>query len=193
MAWPQVDVPFPGSWPPGPPFSVPNPQVRPVRQVLWLLGVEPRGVARSGVPPSEVLLSASPQVALRIQVLLRRARPHRGEWVLPAGPPAVWPPEVLPLVGSLHQVLLVSLLQEPPHPESPRRVRPAGLLVVWPPEALPLVAPPRQVLPRQPLVVPSIRESPPQVPQPLGLLASPPQVGQQQGKRQAVGPSPQRS
>ena len=92
-----------------------------------------------GVPPSEVLLSASPQVALRIQVLLRRARPHRGEWVLPAGPPAVWPPEVLPLV------------------------------------------------------VPSIRESPPQVPQPLGLLASPPQVGQQQGKRQAVGPSPQRS
>ena len=133
-----------------------------------------------GVPPSEVLLSASPQVELRIQVLLRRAQQHLGEWVLPAGPQVVWPPEASPLVGSLHQVLLVSLLQAQPHPESPRRVRPAGLLVALPPEVLPLV-------------VPSIRESPPPVPQPLGLLASPPQVGQQQEKRQAVGPSPQRS
>ena len=151
-----------------------------------------------GVPPSEVLLSALPRVAPRIRALLRRARPHRGEWVLPAGPQVVWPPEASPLVGSLpqvllHQVLLVSLPQEPLHPESPRRVRPAGLLVALPPEALLLVASPRQVLPRQALVVPSIRESPPPVPQPLGLLASPPQVGQQQEKRQAVGPSPQRS
>lgn len=120
-----------------------------------------------GVPPSEVLLSASPQVELRIQVLLRRAQQHLGEWVLPAGPQVVWPPEASPLVGSLHQVLLVSLPQAQPHPESPRRVRPAGLLVALPPEALLLV-------------VPSIRESPPQ-------------VGQQQEKRQAVGPSPQRS
>ena len=95
-----------------------------------------------GVPPSEVLLSASPQVELRIQVLLRRAQQHLGEWVLPAGPL-----EVLPLVGPL----------------------------------------------RQALVVPSIRESPPPVPQPLGLLASPPQVGQQQEKCQAVESSPQRS
>ena len=146
-----------------------------------------------GVPPSEVLLSASPQVELRIQVLLRRAQQHLGEWVLPAGPQVVWPPEASPLVGSLHQVLLVSLPQAQPHPESPRRVRPAGLLVALPPEALLLVASPRQVLPRQALVVPSIRESPPPVPQPLGLLASPPQVGQQQEKRQAVGPSSQRS
>ena len=94
------------------------------------------------------------------------------------------PPEALPLVGSLrqvllHQVLLVSLLQAQPHPESPRRVRPAGLLVALPPEALLLVAPP-------------IRESPPPVLQPLGLLASPPQVGQQQAKHQAVESAPQR-
>ena len=133
-----------------------------------------------GVPPSEVLLSASPQVELRIQVLLRRAQQHLGEWVLPAGPQVVWPPEASPLVGSLHQVLLVSLPQAQPHPESPRRVRPAGLLVALPPEVLPLV-------------VPSIRASPPPVPQPLGLLASPPQVGQQQEKCQAVESSPQRS
>ena len=118
------------------------------------------------MPPSEVLLSASPQVALRIQVLLRRAQQHLGEWVLPAGPL-----EVLPLVGPLRQVLL--------HPESPRRGWQAGLLVALPPEVLLLVASPRQVLPRQALVVPSIRESPPPVPQPLGLLALPPQVGQQ--------------
>lgn len=117
---------------------------------------------------------------------------------MPAGPQVVWPPEASPLVGSLrqvllHQVLLVSLPQAQPHPESPRRVRPAGLLVALPPEALLLVASPRQVLPRQALVVPSIRESPPPVPQPLGLLASPPQVGQQQEKCQAVESSPQRS
>ena len=111
-----------------------------------------------------MLLSALPQVAPRILVLLRRAQQHQGEWVLPAGPQVVWPPEALLLVGSLHQVLLVSLPQAQPHPESPRRVRPVGLLVALPP-----------------------------VPQPLGLLASPPQVGQQQEKRQAVGSSPQRS
>ena len=127
-----------------------------------------------GVPPSEVLLSASPQVELRIQVLLRRAQQHLGEWVLPAGPL-----EVLPLVGPLRQALVVPSIRESPHPESPRRGWQAGLLVALPPEALLLVAPPRQVLPRQALVVPSIRESPPPVPQPLGLLASPPQVGQQ--------------
>ena len=186
----RVDVPFPGSWPPGPRFSAPNPQAW---QVLWPLGGEPWGV-----PPSEALLSALPQVAPRIRALLRRARPHRGEWVLPAGPQVVWPPEASPLVGSLpqvllRQVLLVSLPQEPLHPESPRRGWQAGLLVALPPEVLLLVASPRQVLPRQALVVPSIRESPPPVPQPLGLLASLPQVGQQQEKRQAVGPSPQRS
>ena len=183
MAWPQVDVPFQGSQPPGPRFSAPNPQVRPVRQVLWPLGVEPRGAAPSGVLLLEALLSALPQVAPRIQVLLRRARPHRGEWVLPAGPPAVWPLEASPLVESLrqvllHQVRLVLPPQEPPHPESPHRGRQVGLLVVWPPEALPLVAQP-------------IRESRPPVPR-AGLLASPPQVGQQQEKRQAVEPSPQR-
>ena len=102
---------------------------------------------------------------------------------MPAGPQVVWPPEASPLVGSLHQVLLVSLPQELLHPESPRRGWQAGLLV----------ASPRQVLPRQALVVPSIRESPPPVPQPLGLLASLPQVGQQQEKCQAVESSPQRS
>ena len=127
-----------------------------------------------GVPPSEVLLSASPQVELRIQVLLRRAQQHLGEWVLPAGPQVVWPPEASPLVGSLHQVLLVSLPQAQPHPESPRRGRPAGLLVALFPEVLPLVAQP-------------IQES-----APLGLLASPPQVGQQQAKHQAVESAPQR-
>ena len=132
------------------------------------------------MPPSEVLLSALPQVAPQIRALLCRAQQYRGEWVLPAGPQVVWPPEASPLVGSLHQVLLVSLPQAQPHLESPRRVRPAGLLVALPPEALLLV-------------VPSIRESPPPVPQPLGLLASPPQVGQQQEKRQAVESSPQRS
>ena len=112
---------------------------------------------------------------------------------MPAGPQVVWPPEASPLVGSLHQVLLVSLPQELLHPESPRRGWQAGLLVALPPEVLLLVASPRQVLPRQALVVPSIRESPPPVPQPLGLLASLPQVGQQQEKCQAVESSPQRS
>ena len=126
-----------------------------------------------------MLLSALPQLAPRIRALLRRARPHRGEWVLPAGPQVVWPPEASPLVGSLrqvllHQVLLVSLPQAQPHPESPRRVRPAGLLVALFPEVLPLVAQP-------------IQES-----APLGLLASPPQVGQQQAKHQAVESAPQR-
>ena len=111
-------------------------------------------------------------------MLLRRAQQHQGEWVLPT-----CPPEALPLVGSLrqvllHQVLLVSLLQAQPHPESPRRVRPAGLLVALPPEVLPLV-------------VPSIRASPPPVLR-AWLLASPPQVGQQQAKHQAVESAPQR-
>ena len=146
-----------------------------------------------GVPPSEVLLSASPQVASQIRALLCRAQQYRGEWVLPAGPQVVWPPEASPLVGSLHQVLLVSLPQAQPHPESPRRGRQAEPSVALPPEALLLVAPPRQVLLRQALVAPPIRESPPPVPQPLGLLASPPQVGQQQEKCQAVESSPQRS
>lgn len=137
---------------------------------------EPRGVARSGVPPSEVLLSASPQVAPRIQVLLLRARLHWGEWVLPAGPPEVWPPEVLLLVGSPRQVQLVSLPQAQPHPESPRRGRQAGLLVALPLEASPLVGPLCQVLPRQVLVAQPIRESQPPVLR-AWLLASPPQAG----------------
>ena len=77
MRW--VDVPFPGSRLPGPPFSVPNPQVRPVRQEPRLLGVEPQGVALSGVPPSEALLSASLQVGPQIQVLLRPAQQYLGE------------------------------------------------------------------------------------------------------------------
>ena len=129
----------------------------------------------------EVLLSALPQVAPRIQVLLLRARPHRGEWALSAGPSVVWPLEASPLVGSLCQVLprqvqLVSLPQAPPHPESPRRGRQAGLLVALPPEALLLVALPRQVLPRQVLVAQPIRESQPPVLR-AGLLASPPQAG----------------
>ena len=187
MAWPQVDVSFQGSQPLGPRFSAPNPQVQPVRQVLWLLGVEPWGGAPSGVPLLEALLSALPQVAPRIRALLRRARPHRGEWVLPAGPPVVWP-QVVPL----RQAQLVLQLQAQPHPESPRRGRQAGLLVALLLEALLLVAPPRQVLPRQALVAPPIQESPPPAPQPQGLLASPPQVGQQQAKHQAVEPSPQR-
>lgn len=145
------------------------------------------------MPPSEVLLSALPQVAPQIRALLCRAQQYRGEWVLPAGPQVVWPPEVLPLVGLLHPVLLVSLPQAQPHPESLRRVRPAGLLVALPPEASPLVGSLRQVLLHQVLVAQPIRESPPPVPQPLGLLASPPQVGQQQEKCQAVESSPQRS
>ena len=123
-----------------------------------------------GVPPSEALLSALPQVAPRIQVLLR-ARPHRGEWVLSAGPSVVWPLEASPLVGSLRQVLprqvqLVLQLQAPPHPESPRRGRQAGLLVALP----------RQVLPYQVLMAQSIRESRPPVLR-AGLLASPPPAG----------------
>jgi len=131
-----------------------------------------------GVPPSEVLLSALPQVAPQIRALLCRAQQYRGEWVLPAGPQVVWPPEASPLVGSLHQVLLVSLPQAQPHPESPRRGWQAGLLVA---------------LPRQVLVAQPIQESPPPVQQPQALLASPLQVGQQQAKHQAVGSSAQGS
>ena len=169
-------MPFQGSQPPGPRFSAPNPQVWQAWQEPWLLGVEPQEVALLGVPPSEALLSALPQVALRIQVLLRRARPHRGEWVLSAGPSVVWPLEASPLVGPLCQVQLVSQLQAPPHPESPCRGRQAGLLVALPLEALLLVALPRQVLPRQVLVAQPIRESQPPVLR-AGLLASPPQAG----------------
>ena len=181
MVWRLGDVPFPGSQPPGPRFSAPNPQARQVRQELWLLGGEPQEVARSGVPLLEVLLSAPPQVAPRIQVLLLRARPHRGEWVLSTDPLVALPPEASPLVGPLCQVLprqvqLVLQFQAPPHPESPRRGRQAGLLGVPPAEASPLVALPRQVLPRQVLVAQPIRESQPPVLR-AGLLASPPQAG----------------
>ena len=181
MAWRREDVPFQGSQPPGPRFSAPNPQVWQAWQEPWLLGGEPQEVARSGVPPSEALLSAPPQVGPRIQMLLLRARPHRGEWALSAGPSVVWPLDASPLVGSLCQVLprqvqLVSLPQAPPHPESPRRGRQAVLLGVPPAEASPLVALPRQVLPRQVLVAQPIRESQPPVLR-AGLLASPPQVG----------------
>ena len=181
MVWRLGDVPFPGSQPPGPRFSAPNPQVWQAWQEPWLLGGEPQEVARSGVPPSEASLSAPPQVGPRIQVLLLRAQPHRGEWVLSAGPSVVWPPEASPLVGPLCQVLprqvqLVSLPQAQPHPESPRRGRQAGLLVALPPEALLLVALPHQVLPRQVLVAQPIRESQPPVLR-AGLLASPPQAG----------------
>ena len=187
MAWRREDVPFQGSQPPGPRFSAPNPQARPVRQEPWLLGVEPQEVALLGVLPSEVLLSALPQVAPRIQVLLLRARPHRGEWVLSADPLVALPPEVSLLVGPLCQVLprqvqLVLQLQAQPHPESPRRGRQAGLLVALP----------RQVLPRQVLVAQPHPESQPPVLR-AGLLASPPQVGQQQEKHQAAGSSPQGS
>ena len=74
----------------------------------------------------------------------------------------------------------------------------AGPSVVWPPEASPLVGSLCQVLPRQVQLVspPQAQthpESPPPVQQPQGLLASPPQVGQQQAKHQAAGSSPQRS
>ena len=181
MAWRREDVLFQGSQPPGPRFSAPNPQVWQAWQEPWLLGVELQEVALLGVPPSEALLSALPQVALRIQVLLRRARSHRGEWVLSTDPLVALPLEASPLVGPLCQVLplvelpyqvqLVSQLQAPPHPESPCRGRQAGLLVALPLEALLLVALPRQVLVAQP-----IRESQPPVLR-AGLLASPPQVG----------------
>ena len=134
----------------------------------------------------EVLLSALPQVAPRIQVLLLRARPHRGEWVLSAGPLVALPLEASPLVGPLCQVLplvelpyqvqLVSLPQALPHPESPRWGWQAGLLVALPPEALLLVVLPHQVLPCQVLVAQPIRESQPPVLR-AGLLASPPQAG----------------
>ena len=114
-------------------------------------------------------------------MLLLRARPHRGEWALSAGPSVVWPLDASPLVGSLCQVLprqvqLVSLPQAPPHPESPRRGRQAGLLVALPPEALLPEASPLVALPRQVLVAQPIRESQPPVLR-AGLLASPPQAG----------------
>ena len=151
MAWRREDVLFQGSQPPGPRFSAPNPQARPVRQELWLLGGEPQEVARSGVPPSEASLSALPQVASQIQVLLLRARLHRGEWVLSTDPLVALPLEVSPLVGPLCQVLPRQVLVAQPHPESQPPARRAG------------------------------------------LLASPPQVGQQQEKHQAAGSSPQGS
>ena len=181
MAWRREDVLFQGSQPPGPRFSAPNPQVWQAWQEPWLLGVEPQEVALLGVPPSEASLSALPQVASQIQVLLLRARPHRGEWVLSTDPLVALPPEASPLVGPLCQVLprqvqLVLQFQAPPHPESPRRGRQAGLLGVPPAEASPLVALPRQVLPYQVLVAQPIRESQPPVLR-AGLLASPPQVG----------------
>ena len=186
MAWRREDVLFQGSQPPGPRFSAPNPQVWQAWQEPWLLGVEPQEVALLGVPPSEASLSALPQVASQIQVLLLRARPHRGEWVLSAGPLVALPLEASPLVGPLCQVLplvelpyqvqLVLQFQAPPHPESPRRGRQAGLLVALPPEVSPLVALSHQVLPYQVLVAQPIQESPPPVLR-AGLLASPPQAG----------------
>jgi hypothetical protein len=141
--------------------------------VLRPLEGEPRAAA-----PSEALLSVLLQVEPQIRVWLRRAQPHRGEWVLLAGALVVWPPEVLPLVEPPYQVQLVSPPQAQPRPESPRRERQAGLLVA---------------LPRQVLVAQPIQESPPPVQQPQGLLASPPQVGQQQEKHQTAGSSPQGS
>ena len=174
-------MPFQGSQPPGPRFSAPNPQVWQAWQEPWLLGVEPQEVALLGVPLLEVPLSALPQVASQIQVLLLRARLHRGEWVLSTDPLVALPLEVSPLVGPLCQVLprqvqLVLQFQAPLHPESPRRGRQAGLLVALPPEVSPLVALPHQVLPRQVLVAQPIQESPPPVLR-AGLLASPPQAG----------------
>ena len=167
-AWLPGDVLFQGSQPPGPRFSAPNPQARPV---LRPLEGEPRAAA-----PSEALLLVLLQVAPRIWVRLRWAQPHRGEWALLAGALVVWLQEVLPLVELPYQVQLVSPPQVPPHPESPRRGRRVGLLVA---------------LPRQVLVAQPIQESPPPVQQPQGLLASPLQVEQQRAKRQAVGSSPQ--
>lgn len=135
------------------------------------------GEPRAAVP-SEASLSVLLQVAPQIRVWLRRAQPHRGEWVLPAGPPVVWPLEASPLVELPYQVQLVSPPQAQSHPESPRRGWQAGLLVA---------------LPRQVLVAQPIQESPPPVQQPQALLASPLQVGQQQAKHQAVGSSAQGS
>lgn len=162
-AWLPGDVLFQGSQPPGPRFSAPNPQARPVRPVLRPLEGEPRAAV-----PSEALLLVLLQVASQIRVRLRRAQPHRGEWALLAGALVVWLPEVLLLVELPYQVQLVLQPQVPPCPESPRRGQQAGLLVAQP-----------------------IPESPPPVQQPQGLLASPIQVGQQRAKHQAVGSSPQ--
>ena len=163
VAWLPGDVLFQGSQPPGPRFSAPNPQARPVRPVLRPLEGEPRAAV-----PSEALLLVLLQVASQIRVRLRRAQPHRGEWALLAGALVVWLPEVLLLVELPYQVQLVSQPQAQSHLESPRRGQQAGLLVAQP-----------------------IQESPPPVQQPQGLLASPLQVGQQRAKHQAVGSSPQ--
>ena len=76
----------------------------------------------------EVLLSALPQVAPRIQVLLLRARPHRGEWVLSTDPLVALPPEASPLVGPLCQVLPRQVLVAQPIRESQPPVLRAGLL-----------------------------------------------------------------
>ena len=137
-AWLPGDVLFQGSQPPGPRFSAPNPQARPVRPVLRPLEGEPRAAV-----PSEALLLVLLQVASRIRVRLRRAQPHRGEWALLAGALVVWLPEVLLLVELPYQVQLVLQPQAQSHLESPRRGQQAGLLV----------AQPRQVLVAQPIQV----------------------------------------
>lgn len=121
-AWLPGDVLFQGSQPPGPRFSAPNPQARPVRPVLRPLEGEPRAAV-----PSEALLLVLLQVASQIRVRLRRAQPHRGEWALLAGALVVWLQEVLPLVELPYQVQLVSPPQVPP-----RRGQQAGLLVALP-------------------------------------------------------------
>lgn len=99
-AWLPGDVLFQGSQPPGPRFSAPNPQARPVLRPL-------EGEPRAAVP-SEALLLVLLQVASQIRVWLRRAQPHRGEWALLAGALVVWFQEVLPLVELPYQVQLVS-------------------------------------------------------------------------------------
>ena len=133
-AWLPGDVLFQGSQPPGPRFSAPNPQARPVRPVLRPLEGEPRAAV-----PSEALLLVLLQVAPQIRV----AQPHQGAWVLLNGALVVWLPEVLLLVELPYQVQLVLQPQVPPCPESPRRGQQAGLLVALP----------RQVLVAQPLQV----------------------------------------
>ena len=117
-AWLPGDVLFQGSQPPGPRFSAPNPQARPVRPVLRPLEGEPRAAV-----PSEALLLVLLQVTPRIRVRLRRAQPHQGEWALLAGALVVWPPAALLLVELPYQVQLVLQPQVPPRPESPPLVR----------------------------------------------------------------------
>ena len=86
------------------------------------------GEPRAAVP-SEASLSVLLQVAPQIRVWLRRAQPHRGEWVLPAGPPVVWPLEASPLVAPPRQVLPRQALVAPPIQESPPPApQPQGLL-----------------------------------------------------------------